>query len=169
MAGDMKSGKPGSSAAYPETEHAPTNTVAVDYAIIIISHGALAVELKKALEHLMGPQPLVAALDIPADEPLRRTRQRLQVLLDGLPAPEQGGTHGRPLVFLSDLFGGTPANLALAELRGQHDSWLITGVNLPVLVRLAELRGQVDPARAVEEAAAVGRRLIRTQQGSNAA
>ena len=134
-----------------------------EFAIIIISHGALAVELKKALEHLMGPQPLVVALSIPADEPLSRTRQRLRRIIEELP-PRPAAE--RPLVFLSDLFGGTPANLALEQVRRLHGASLITGANLPALVRLAELRGHVPSRRAVEEAAAVGRRFIRTEYGA---
>ena len=130
------------------------------YAIIIISHGALAVEMKRALEHLMGPQPLVAALDIPAEETLARTRQRLQEIIEALPQPCR---QGRSLIFLSDLFGGTPANLALELLRRRLGAALITGVNLPLLVRLVELRGVQPLAVAVEQAAAVGRRFIRTE------
>jgi len=141
--------------------------IAAEFAIVIISHGALAVELKKALEHLMGPQPLVAALAIPPDEPLSQTRRRLHDILAALP-PVDSAPAARPLIFLSDLFGGTPANLALAEVRRRHNAALITGANLPVLVRLAELRGQVEADVAVEEAAAVGRRFIRTEHGGAA-
>ena len=157
-------GTDGKAAASLAATGASANVAAAsEFAIIIISHGALAVELKKALEHLMGPQPLVAALSIPADEPLSRTRQRLQRIIDALPRQHAAE---RPLVFLSDLFGGTPANLALEQVRRLHGASLITGANLPVLVRLAELRGQVPPRRAVEEAAAVGRRFIRTEYGA---
>ena len=130
------------------------------FAMIIISHGDLAIELKKALEHLMGPQPQVAALSIPADEPLADTRARLRALIGDVRAMTPA-TDG--LVFLSDLFGGTPANLALAEMKRHRPAWLLTGANLPMLVRLVELRGTLAPEAAVEEAAAAGRRFIRTE------
>ena len=129
------------------------------FATIIISHGDLAIELKKALEHLMGPQPLVAALSIPADEPLATTRARLRTLIAEVRAGLRA-TDG--LVFLSDLFGGTPANLALAEMQRHRPAWLLTGANLPMLVRLVELRGNLAPEAVVEEAAAAARRFIRT-------
>ena len=135
-------------------------TAHAGFAAIIISHGDLAIELRKALEHLMGPQPLVAALSIPADEPLAATRGRLKSIIGDLRARMQSPSG---LVFLSDLFGGTPANLALAEMRRHRPAWLLTGVNLPMLVRLMELRGEVAPEAAVEEAAAAGRRFIRTE------
>ncbi len=142
----------------PDDEH--TVSAHATFAMIIISHGDLAVELKKALEHLMGPQPLVVALSIPADEPLATTRARLRALIGDLRAM-MPATDG--LVFLSDLFGGTPANLALAEMKRHRPAWLLTGANLPMLVRLVELRGALAPEAAVEEAAAAGRRFIRSE------
>ena len=132
----------------------------VGFATIIISHGDLAIELKRALEHLMGPQPRVAALSIPADEPLATTRARLRALIGEMRAGLRGA---EGMVFLSDLFGGTPANLALAEMKRHRPAWLLTGANLPMLVRLVELRGTLAPEAAVEEAAAAGRRFIRTE------
>ncbi len=149
-----------------------------DFLTIIISHGNFAVELKDALEHLMGPQPLVAALDIMANEPLAHTRRRLRGLLrdlrrqaviartdaaDTLVKGKDTAGEGMAVVFLSDLFGGTPANLAHAEMQRNAPAWLLTGANLPMLVRLMELRGTAPVAAVVEEAAAAGRRFIRVK------
>ena len=141
---------------------------------LIISHGRFAPELKDALEHLMGPQPLVAALDIVASEPLAETRRRLRALLHGLRRQaalrvvDADGASAMasplPVVFLSDLFGGTPANLAQAEMRRNAPAFLITGANLPMLVRLVELRGTAPARAVVEEAAAAGRRYIRVER-----
>ena len=143
-----------------KSDDEPSVSAHAAFVTIIISHGDLAIELKKALEHLMGPQPLVAALSIPADEPLATTRTRLKALIRDLRAVAPSGCG---MVFLSDLFGGTPANLALAEMRRHRPAWLLTGANLPMVVRLVELRGEVPPEAAVEEAAAAGRRFIRTE------
>ncbi len=144
-----------------------------DFLTVIISHGKFALELKDALEHLMGPQPLVAALDIMASEPLAATRRRLRELLRDLHKTVRGAAKGGavaaepgevlPVVFLSDLFGGTPANLAHAEMKRHAPAWLITGANLPMLVRLMELRGTAPVETVVEEAAAAGRRFIRVE------
>ena len=173
------SAAPGASSdeAVREADPVPTKD---DFLTIIISHGNFAVELKDALEHLMGPQPLVAALDIMANEPLAHTRRRLRGLLrdlrrqaatasarmDAADTPVKGedtAVEGVAVVFLSDLFGGTPANLAHAEMQRNAPAWLLTGANLPMLVRLMELRGTAPVAAVVEEAAAAGRRFIRVK------
>ncbi len=138
-------------------DSAPDGVPAGDaFGILVISHGNLAVELVGAMRHLMGAQGAVAALSIPASEPLATTRRRLANLAERTATPAG-------LVLLTDLFGGTPANLAHELLARGRASHMLTGVNLPMLVRLAELRGCLPVEAAVEEAAAAARRFIRVE------
>lgn len=131
-------------------DHAP-------FGILVISHGELAVELIAAMEHLMGPQAHIAALSIRADEPLNTTRERLRAL--AARTATKGG-----LVLLTDLFGGTPANLAHELLKDGLASHVITGASLPMLVRLVEARAGMGAPEAVQEAAHAGRHFIRVSE-----
>jgi PTS system mannose-specific IIA component len=119
--------------------------------IVLITHGSLACELLSALEHVMGPQPLVATLCIAPDDDMARRREEL---LDTVRVSDSGDG----VIVLTDMFGGTPANLAIS-IMDQARIEVIAGVNLPVLVKLASARRRpiAEAAQAAQEA---GRKYI---------
>lgn len=120
--------------------------------IILVTHGRLAVEFLSALEHIVGPQRNVVAICIGADDDLE---QRRAEILDSIEKVNEGDG----AVLLTDMFGGTPCNLAISAMdRAQVE--VIAGVNLPMLVRLASIRDRAALADAVTSAQEAGRKYI---------
>jgi PTS system mannose-specific IIA component len=120
--------------------------------MVLVTHGRLAAEFIAALEHVVGPQTGVAAVCIGPDDDME---QRRQEILACVAAVEQG----QGVVLLTDMFGGTPSNLAISVMdRGKVE--VIAGVNLPLLIKLASLR-QTEPLEvAVRGAQEAGRKYI---------
>ncbi len=120
--------------------------------IVIVTHGGLAREFRATLEHVVGPQTQVETISIgPEDDNELRRREII--------AAVQRTDSGRGVVILTDMFGGTPSNLAISvidELKVE----VIAGVNLPLLIKLASLRETHDLARAVDLAKDAGRKYI---------
>ena len=100
--------------------------------VIIVSHGRLAAELRSAMEHVVGPQTQVATVCISADDDLELRRREIS---DQMRAVDTG----EGVLLLTDMFGGTPSNLAISQLNGAVAE-VISGVNLPMLVKLAKVR-----------------------------
>lgn len=121
--------------------------------VVIVTHGQLAQAFIAAAEHVLGPQPRMRAVAIgPEDDiPARRA--------DILAAAREVDT-GVGVILLTDLFGGTPSNQALSVL-SEIRCDVIAGVNLPMLIKLGEMRGPVSLAEAAAAAADAGRRYIR--------
>lgn len=120
--------------------------------IILISHGKLAHEFVCALEHILGPQENIQAIGILNDDDIDARRNEL---LDAVKTADQG----EGVVLLTDLFGGTPSNLALSVISTPNVE-VVAGVNLPMLVKLVSLRGKVELVDAVTQAQEAGRRQI---------
>ncbi|MBT3550800.1 MAG: PTS sugar transporter subunit IIA [Rhodospirillaceae bacterium] len=120
--------------------------------LVLVTHGRLAEELVNALEHVVGPQENVTAISIGPDDDmeLRRT--------DIMKAAEAADL-GDGVVVLTDMFGGTPSNLAISILERANVE-VLAGVNLPMLVKLASVRGETDLNDAVAKAADAGRKYI---------
>jgi mannose PTS system EIIA component len=124
--------------------------------MVLVSHGRLAEELRLAMEHVVGPQAAVATICIGPEDDMEGRRQDIR---DGVAAVDQGDG----VVILTDMFGGTPSNLATAvaeEPSGHGVVEVIAGVNLPLMVKLARVRGAQPLAQAVEHAMSAGRRYI---------
>ncbi len=106
--------------------------------LVLVSHGRLAEELRLALEHVVGPRSSVATVCIGPDDDMelrrRTSRQHRQV------------DDGDGVVLLTDMFGGTPSNLAIS-LMDRPGVEVIAGVNLPMLVKLAKVRAPPDARR----------------------
>lgn len=119
--------------------------------IVLVTHGSLARELLSALEHVMGPQSLVAALCIAPNDDMALRRKEL---LDMVRASDSG----EGVIVLTDMFGGTPANLAIS-IMDQARIEVVAGVNLPVLVKLASAR-HLPLAGAAQAAQEAGRKYI---------
>ncbi len=119
---------------------------------VLVTHGRLADALVAALEHVVGPQPHVATVSIgPSDD----IEQRRREILAAIETVEQGDG----VVLLTDMFGGTPSNLAISVMNSP-DIEVIAGVNLPMLVKLASLRDGKTLADAVVDAQEAGRKYI---------
>lgn len=125
--------------------------------LIIISHGNLAKEFVLALEHVLGEQEQIIAIGISPEDDIQKRRQEL------IKAASQVDT-GKGVVVMSDMFGGTPSNLAIALL-DQENVEVIAGVNLPMLIKLASIRGSVPLNQAVIEAQEAGRNYINVASG----
>src|SRR5215470_4449382 len=108
--------------------------------LVLVTHGRLAAEFVAALEHVVGPQKSVQAICIGPDDDMELRRQ------DILSAVREVDT-GRGTIVLTDMFGGTPSNLAISIMQKSRIE-VIAGVNLPMLIKLASVRqsGQLEQA-----------------------
>ena len=120
--------------------------------LVLVTHGALAVEFKSALEHVVGPQEQVETICIGPDDDMEVRRN------DIIDAVGTANT-GQGVVILTDMFGGTPSNLAISVMK-MVDAEVIAGMNLPMLVKLARVRGDMELKQAVTLAAEAGRKYI---------
>ena len=123
--------------------------------MVLVTHGRLAEELRHAMEHVVGPQQAVATVCIGPDDDMERTRADIR---QSIAEVDQGDG----VVVLTDMFGGTPSNLAMQMANGERPVEVLAGVNLPVLVKLARLRGSEPLAEAVDHALAAGRKYMAT-------
>jgi PTS system mannose-specific IIA component len=120
--------------------------------IVLVTHGRLAAEFIAALEHVVGAQAQIAAICIGADDDME---QRRQDILSSIGAVDSGDG----AVLLTDMFGGTPSNLAISVMdRAKVE--VIAGINLPMLIKLASLRQTETLERAVLGAQEAGRKYI---------
>ncbi|MGB0631535.1 MAG: PTS sugar transporter subunit IIA [Alphaproteobacteria bacterium] len=121
--------------------------------LVIVTHGRLADEFVSALEHVVGPQELIETVCIDPDD---RMDNRRQDIVDAVTRADTG----TGVIVLTDMFGGTPSNLAISILK-EANIEVIAGVNLPLLVKLAGVRKSADLQTAVSEAYAAGRKYIK--------
>ena len=121
--------------------------------LVIVTHGRLADEFVAALEHVVGPQKMIETICIGPDD---RMDNRRQDILDAVARADTG----TGVIVLTDMFGGTPSNLAISILK-EAKIEVIAGVNLPLLVKLAGVRKTADLETAVKEAYAAGRKYIK--------
>ena len=120
--------------------------------LVIVTHGKLAIELQRAAEHVVGPQSQLETVCIDPDDDMERRR-------DDIRAAVKRVNTGRGVVLLTDMFGGTPSNLAISMLDdGQVE--VLAGVNLPMLIKLAEARRTATLEEAADKAKEAGQRYI---------
>ena len=120
--------------------------------MVLVTHGRLAIELIAALEHVVGPQQNVAAVCIGPDDDMEK--RRAEILQRAGEVDDGAGT-----VVLTDMFGGTPSNLAISVM-DQAKVEVIAGMNLPMLIKLASVRGENNLSEAVALAQEAGRKYI---------
>lgn len=120
--------------------------------IVIVTHGNLAQEFKLALEHIVGPQEYMSAINIAADDDMDKRRYEIA---DAIKKVENGSG----VIILTDLFGGTPSNMAISMMQDDQVE-VIAGINLPMLVKLASLRETKTILEAAELAQEAGRKYI---------
>ncbi len=126
--------------------------------LIIVTHGRLANEFLGALEHVVGPQQNVVAISIGPDDDMEVRRQDI---LDAVATVDTG----EGVIVLTDMFGGTPSNLAISIMDGAGGKnrgpvEVIAGVNLPMLIKLASARSEGNIDQAVQAAQDAGRKYI---------
>lgn len=120
--------------------------------LVLVTHGRLAEELIGALEHVVGPQESVVAVCIGPDDDMERRRADI---IDSITRADSGSG----VILLTDMFGGTPSNLAISVMEQAHVE-VIAGVNLPMLIKLASVRATATLDDAAEQAAEAGRKYI---------
>jgi PTS system mannose-specific IIA component len=120
--------------------------------MILVTHGRLAEEFVHAMEHVVGEQTDVATICIGPNDDMEARRREIANAIKRVDS-------GSGAVILTDLFGGTPSNLAISLLkRGKTE--VIAGINLPMLIRLAGARKDLDLTAAVTAAREAGRNYI---------
>jgi PTS system mannose-specific IIA component len=120
--------------------------------IVLVTHGKLAQEFIAALEHVVGPQKQAKAICIGPDDDMEQRRE------DILRSVEEVDD-GTGVVVLTDMFGGTPSNLAISIMNNSRVE-VVAGVNLPMLIKLASVRQGEDLRKAVIAAQEAGRKYI---------
>jgi mannose PTS system EIIA component len=120
--------------------------------LVIVTHGRLAEELISALEHVVGPQANISAVCIGPDDDME---QRRASILESVARAEEGNG----VVLLTDMFGGTPSNLAIS-IMDKANVEVIAGVNLPMLIKLASVRQTESLEEAAQSAQEAGRKYI---------
>jgi len=120
--------------------------------LVVVTHGRLAEEFLSAAEHVVGPQDRVKSVSIGPDDDMEKRRE------DILSAAREVD-EGEGVIILTDMFGGTPSNLAIAVME-KANAEVVAGVNLPMLIKLASVRGDGDLEAAVKAAHDAGRKYI---------
>ncbi|MEM9495594.1 MAG: PTS sugar transporter subunit IIA [Pseudomonadota bacterium] len=120
--------------------------------LVVVTHGRLAEEFLSAAEHVVGPQEQVKSVSIGPDDDMEKRREDIL-------AAAQAVDGGDGVIILTDMFGGTPSNLAIAVME-KANAEVVAGVNLPMLIKLATVRIDGDLAEAVKAAHEAGRKYI---------
>ncbi|MCB1474016.1 MAG: PTS sugar transporter subunit IIA [Rhodobiaceae bacterium] len=120
--------------------------------LVVVSHGQLAREFRAAVEHVVGPQDRFETISIGPDDDVE---QRRSEILDAISRVDDGDG----VVVLTDMFGGTPSNLAISVMESAPVE-VLAGVNLPMLIKLVSVRGDMKLAEAVRVAGEAGRKYI---------
>lgn len=120
--------------------------------LILVTHGRLAEEFVAAMQHVVGRQEAVRTVCIGPNDDMEARRAEIAAAVTEVDA-------GQGVIILTDLFGGTPSNLAISLMqKGKVE--VIAGINLPMLIRLAKARGCMELSRAVVAARDAGRNYI---------
>lgn len=120
--------------------------------MVLVTHGHLATEFRAALEHVVGPQKQVATVSIGPEDDMELRRRDILDAVNEVDA-------GDGVVVLTDMFGGTPSNLAISVMNGGHIE-VVAGINLPMLIKLASVRDVASLEQAVIQAQDAGRKYI---------
>ena len=120
--------------------------------LVLVTHGRLADEFVTAMVHVVGPQERVAAIAIGPEDDMEERRADIAKAIAAVDT-------GQGVIVLTDLFGGTPSNLAISLMeRGRVE--VIAGMNLPMLIRLGSARKSMKVVEAVAAAREAGRKYI---------
>ena len=120
--------------------------------VVLVTHGNLATELVKVMEHVVGPQDQLTTITIDPDDDMEKRREDI---LNSVQFVDKG----LGVIILTDMFGGTPSNLAISIME-QAEIDIIAGVNLPMLIKLASVRSTETISDAVAQAREAGQKYI---------
>jgi PTS system mannose-specific IIA component len=120
--------------------------------LVLVTHGRLAAEFITAMEHVVGPQDSIEGICIDADDDMEARRADIASAIAKVDC-------GKGVIILTDLFGGTPSNLAISLMKSDSIE-VIAGVNLPMLIRLEGARKAMGVRAAVAAAREAGRKYI---------
>lgn len=120
--------------------------------MVLVTHGHLATEFRAALEHVVGPQKAVETITIGPEDDMEQRRQDILAAVASVDS-------GQGVVLLTDMFGGTPSNLAISVM-DRTKVEVVAGINLPMLIKLASVRDVASLEVAVTQAQEAGRKYI---------
>ncbi|NDW02848.1 PTS sugar transporter subunit IIA [Jiella pacifica] len=120
--------------------------------LVLVTHGRLADEFLNAVEHVVGPQDAFETISIGPEDDMEQRR------IDIVEAVARAD-RGSGVIILTDMFGGTPSNLAISVMEGSRID-VLAGVNLPMLIKLASVREEKPMAEALLAAQEAGRKYI---------
>ena len=120
--------------------------------MVLVTHGKLATEFVAALEHVVGAQKQIAAVCIGPEDDMEGRRQEIIQRVAEVDS-------GEGVVLLTDMFGGTPSNLAISLIERPNVE-VVAGINLPMLIKLASARTTMPLVKAVTVAQEAGRKYI---------
>ena len=120
--------------------------------MVLVTHGHLATEFRSALEHVVGPQRDIETITIGPEDDMEQRRQDIVAAVAIVDS-------GQGVVLLTDMFGGTPSNLAISVMDRARVE-VVAGINLPMLIKLASVREGVNLEQAVTQAQDAGRKYI---------
>ncbi len=120
--------------------------------LVLVTHGRLAEEFRHAVEHVVGVQESFETVSIGADDDMEERRREI---VDAVARADSGAG----VIILTDMFGGTPSNLAISVMETGRVE-VIAGMNLPMLIKLTSVRAGDDMAASLEGAQIAGRKYI---------
>jgi PTS system mannose-specific IIA component len=122
------------------------------FGIVIVSHGKLAETFIQVTEHIVGKQQQIQSVGIEPSDDVEQARERIIKAIKDVES-------GQGVVVLTDMFGGTPSNLAISVMKDKGVE-VIAGVNLPMLIKLFSVRGKMPMEEAVMQAQDAARKYI---------
>lgn len=120
--------------------------------MVLVTHGNIGAEMLNALTQIVGPQERAQAIGIAPDDDMEQCRNAIITAIKDV-------NSGQGVVLLTDMFGGTPSNLALSVMP-KTNAVVLAGVNLPMLIKLTQLRAVSPLLDCVREAETAGRKYI---------
>ncbi|RCL00653.1 MAG: mannose-specific IIA component [Candidatus Tokpelaia sp. JSC188] len=120
--------------------------------LVLVTHGHLADEFLHAVVHVVGPQERFATVCIGPDDSMDHRREDIIIAVRLV-------NDGNGVIILTDMFGGTPSNLAISVMK-EGEIEVIAGVNLPMLIKLASVRQTETLVGALQAAQDAGRKYI---------
>ncbi len=130
----------------------PNEPVPSMIGMVLVTHGDLAKEFRAALEHVVGPQKQIATVSVGPEDDMEQRRKEILAAVKTVDG-------GDGVVVLTDMFGGTPSNLAISVMNGGHIE-VVAGINLPMLIKLISIREATSLEEAVLQAQDAGRKYI---------
>lgn len=120
--------------------------------LVLVGHGRLAQDFVETLEHVVGEQGQIVAISLNPNDDIEAKREEILVAV-------KKANNGKGVVILTDMFGGTPSNLAHSVLYNAGVE-IVSGMNLPLLIKLASVRKTMELQEAVQVAQEAGRKYI---------